>query len=384
MDYYDGNTVTGMWNYAQHYSMSDNSFGTTFGPSAPGRDQRRFGRHRQCRRGARGQQPVDLDARPPPNADLTADGNGGYSLTSDAQPYWDDCSTRDAVAMSGTNIGDELNPPGSPGAGSRAASVRATSYSDALAATGHTGQGTDTFIPDEFKERRFPATRCPTRATRALRRRPSDRRRARRHRPVRLQGRLHPPSRAVPVLRLDREPASPDDPHRRAAAMTRSPASSRSARHAVLRGRACRSSTPPTTTTTRATSISSWPPSRGRAARSALPAVSFLKAPGYEDGHARYSDPTDEQQFVADDQRPDEVAGLVEHRVIINYDDSDGWYDHVYSGVTNPSLVAGRQPDGHVTNHHRYPTSGKCGRLGPRRSPASRAAAASARGCRCS
>ena len=36
MDYYDGNTVTGLWNYAQHYSMSDNSFGTTFGPSAPG------------------------------------------------------------------------------------------------------------------------------------------------------------------------------------------------------------------------------------------------------------------------------------------------------------------------------------------------------------
>ena len=33
-----------------------------------------------------------------PNADLIADGSGGYSLTSDAQPYWDDCSTRDAVA----------------------------------------------------------------------------------------------------------------------------------------------------------------------------------------------------------------------------------------------------------------------------------------------
>ena len=36
MDYYDGNTVTALWNYAQRYSMSDNSFGTTFGPSAPG------------------------------------------------------------------------------------------------------------------------------------------------------------------------------------------------------------------------------------------------------------------------------------------------------------------------------------------------------------
>src|SRR5262249_37167792 len=26
MDYYDGNTVTGMWNYAQQFAMSDNSF----------------------------------------------------------------------------------------------------------------------------------------------------------------------------------------------------------------------------------------------------------------------------------------------------------------------------------------------------------------------
>ncbi|HET6711159.1 alkaline phosphatase family protein, partial [Amycolatopsis sp.] len=36
MDYFDGNTVTGMWNYAQHYAMSDNSFNTVFGPSTPG------------------------------------------------------------------------------------------------------------------------------------------------------------------------------------------------------------------------------------------------------------------------------------------------------------------------------------------------------------
>src|SRR5215467_447096 len=36
MDYYDGNTTTALWNYAQQFAMSDNSFGTTFGPSAPG------------------------------------------------------------------------------------------------------------------------------------------------------------------------------------------------------------------------------------------------------------------------------------------------------------------------------------------------------------
>ena len=36
MGYYDGNTVTAMWNYAQHFALNDNSWTTTFGPSTPG------------------------------------------------------------------------------------------------------------------------------------------------------------------------------------------------------------------------------------------------------------------------------------------------------------------------------------------------------------
>ena len=36
MSYYDGNSVTGLWNYAQHYAMSDNAYGTSYGPSTPG------------------------------------------------------------------------------------------------------------------------------------------------------------------------------------------------------------------------------------------------------------------------------------------------------------------------------------------------------------
>jgi phospholipase C len=36
LDYYDGNTVTALWNYAQHYAMSDNNFDPDFGPSTPG------------------------------------------------------------------------------------------------------------------------------------------------------------------------------------------------------------------------------------------------------------------------------------------------------------------------------------------------------------
>jgi phospholipase C len=36
MGYYDGNSVTALWNYAQHFAMSDESYSTTFGPSTPG------------------------------------------------------------------------------------------------------------------------------------------------------------------------------------------------------------------------------------------------------------------------------------------------------------------------------------------------------------
>src|SRR3984957_6070953 len=36
MDYFDGNTVTGLWNYAQNYAMSENNWDTGFGPSTPG------------------------------------------------------------------------------------------------------------------------------------------------------------------------------------------------------------------------------------------------------------------------------------------------------------------------------------------------------------
>ena len=70
-----------------------------------------------------------------------------------------------------------------------------------------------------------------------------------------------------------------------------------------------------------------------------FPAVSFLKAPAYQDGHAGYSDPLDEQEFVADavnklEQSPDWKSTAI----VILYDDSDGWYDHAHA-VVNPSAI---------------------------------------------
>ena len=36
MGYYDGNTVTALWNYAQHFAMSDNFYDTEFGTTVMG------------------------------------------------------------------------------------------------------------------------------------------------------------------------------------------------------------------------------------------------------------------------------------------------------------------------------------------------------------
>ena len=103
---------------------------------------------------------------------------------------------------------------------------------------------------------------------------------------------------------------------------------------------------------------------KGELPPSALPAVSFIKAPGYQDGHAGYSDPADEQQFLADtinalERSPDWSSTAV----FINYDDSDGWYDHLYSGVTNPSL----SPADNLTNtSFTVSTTGTSGQCGPK------------------
>jgi phospholipase C len=72
-----------------------------------------------------------------------------------------------------------------------------------------------------------------------------------------------------------------------------------------------------------------------------MPAVSFLKAPGFEDAHAGYSDPLDEQAFVVQvidllQQSPDWSSTAV----FINYDDSDGWYDHQLGQIVNQSTTA--------------------------------------------
>jgi phospholipase C len=69
------------------------------------------------------------------------------------------------------------------------------------------------------------------------------------------------------------------------------------------------------------------------------PAVNFLKAPGYQDGHAGYSDPLDEQTWIVNVINfLQENSGDWEHTaVVIAYDDSDGWYDHQMPPIVNQS-----------------------------------------------
>ena len=69
-----------------------------------------------------------------------------------------------------------------------------------------------------------------------------------------------------------------------------------------------------------------------------LPSVSFLKAPAFQDGHAGYSNPLDEQNFIVKTiNRIQKLPDWNSTAVIITYDDSDGWYDHVMPPIVSQS-----------------------------------------------
>jgi phospholipase C len=325
MNYYDGNTVTAMWNYAKNFALSDNFFGTTFGPSTPGAVN--------LISGNTGNVGIQINGANT-DGDTVPDGNGGYSLVSDAQPYYDDCSTRDAVSLTGTNIGDELNAKGISWGWFQGGNRPSTTYAQALALIGQPNQPTSTFTPNQFKA--FftnPNTRPPNSSNQTL------------------CSTVHAVGAAIGGTGQwgykddyipHHEPfnyyASTANPHHLAPV---SLAAIGTDTQSYVNGQ------PQFDTANHQYDISDFNAllgaiSHGYLSPDHLPAVSFLKAPGYEDGHAAYSDPYDEQQFVTTE------INALEHTpdwsstaVIITYDDSDGFYDHVYSGVHNPSDTSG-------------------------------------------
>ncbi|MFP3569859.1 phospholipase C [Paraburkholderia sp. SIMBA_030] len=104
MGYFDGNTVTALWNYAQNFAMSDNMYTDTYGPSTPGALEVVSGQ-------TNGGVPANGAAQ---GDNVIADGTGGFTVNGDSDPTGDLCSSTSAsgnVSMSANNknIGDLLN-----------------------------------------------------------------------------------------------------------------------------------------------------------------------------------------------------------------------------------------------------------------------------------
>jgi len=100
MGYFDGNTVTALWNYAQRFAMSDNSYSTNFGPSTVGAINLISGQNNGVAKHTGG------------TGGLVRDGNGGWTVIGDPDPLGDVCSGSGQVQMGGKNIGDLLNAAG--------------------------------------------------------------------------------------------------------------------------------------------------------------------------------------------------------------------------------------------------------------------------------
>ena len=319
MNYYDGNTVTGLWNYAQHFAMSDNSFGTTFGPSSPGAINLASGDTGGVGKMING---ADTDG------DTVPDGQGGHTLISDAQPYYDDCSTRDAASMTGKNVGDLLNTAGLSWGWFQGGFAPTTSFATATGGN----QPTSTFIPDQFKGK-FATPPATDQG---------------------LCNAVHPVGAAIGgtggVTAGPTNYGNKDDyiPHHEPFQYYASTANPHHLPPTSLSAIGTDTQTfdngvPQFDTANHQYDISDFNALVGAIAHgyispSHLPAVSFLKAPGYQDGHGAYSDPFDEQQFIVSEINAlERTPDWSSTAVVISYDDSDGWYDHVFSGIHNTS-----------------------------------------------
>jgi phospholipase C len=268
MDYYDGNTVTALWNYAQYFAMSDNSFSTGFGPSAPGSINLISGQ-------THGTTTPDI-------AEIVDNG----TVIGDARPIAanDDCtiSTAPQAALSATNVGDLLNKQNIKWGWFQGGFTPSSVVNNtAVCATAHTniaGATITDYLPHHEPFQYYSSTANPHHL---------------------------PPTSVASIGTTDQANHQYD----------------------------------------LANFFSAL-------AAGNLPAVSFLKAASYQDGHAGYSDPLDEQTFLVDT-----INAIMQSKfwsstaIVIMYDGSDGWYDHVMS----PILMASASVDDKLTG------PGQCG-----------------------
>jgi phospholipase C len=270
MDYYDGNTVTGLWNYAQHYAMSDNSFDTTFGPSTPGVLNLVAGQTH----GAFAVDPETGERLPTSTAVRSPDAYGIGTVIGDPDPALDDCSDKnhtasgDLVGMTGKNVGDLLNAEGVTW-GWFQGGFRPTGAQNGFSVCGGAhdnigGNSVTDYVPHHEPFEYYRSTANPKHVA------PSS--------PAMI-GKTDPANHQYDLADF----------------------------HTALQ-------------------------------TGHMPAVSFLKPPAYQNGHPGNSDPLDEQRFLVSSinelQKSPEWKSTA---VVVAYDDSDGWYDHVASPIINGS-----------------------------------------------
>ena len=260
--------------------------------------------------------------------------------------------------MSGKNIGDELNAAGLSWGWFQGGERPSISFGDALAATG-ASQPTSTFTPDQFKNAGFQ-NQVPHSSNQGI---------CDTVHPIGVafggSGQWGYKNDYIPHHEPFDYYASTANPHH----LTIPTDSSGNDTQAGLQSighdtQAFVGGTPQFNTPNHQYDTSDFDQlvaaiNAGRLPASALPAVSFLKAPGYEDGHAAYSDPRDEIRFVADEINAlERTPDWHSTAIVIAYDDSDGWYDHQLSPLANPSL----SPADNLTNTTLSgATSGQCG-----------------------
>jgi phospholipase C len=311
MGYYDGNTVTGFWNYAQHFAMNDNSFSTDFGPSSVGAINLISGNTNGATL-----VPLKPNGSAASGAGSISGGGTTGALIGDPRPGFDDCSSSTPglqnsaqVTMTGKNIGDLLNAKGltwgwfqggfaPTGKDSKGRAV-CGAHHVGLAGDDATTQSSDgDYIPHHSPFQYYQQTANPHHL---------------------------PPTSPKAVGTTDQANHNYD-------------------------------------------LTDFW---AGIKAGN-MPAVSFLKAGAYQDGHPGYSDPIDEQQFVvATINELEQTPFWNSTAVIILYDDSDGWYDHQMSPIVSQSNVTDDQLTGPGSCGVPKPESsgtvqnGRCG-YGPR------------------
>ena len=260
MGYYDGNTVTALWNYAQHYAMSDNSYGTNFGPSTVGAVNLISGQTNGVVGNVNG------------TSSVTNGGNGTTTDIGDADPIGDVCSTTtgETFSMTGKNIGDLLNAAGvtwgffRQGFDLTVTNPNGTTGCKRSTTSLITNTNKADYIPHHEPFQYYASTANLTHAR---------------------------PTSVASVGYTDAANHQYD---------------MHDFYDAINAGN--------------------------------FPSVSFMKPPGYQDGHPGYSDPLDEQAFIVQVVNFIAKSGYWDSTaIVIAYDDSDGWYDHQMGPIVNQS-----------------------------------------------